>query len=66
MKLTEMQIRATVSAMRAANVPPLVLDTKKLVHLANYASPYGDVFELHDEAYRVETTEGVFLVPADR
>ena len=44
MKLNEEQIRSTVEAMKAQGVAPITLTTRKMVRLANAASPFGERF----------------------
>ena len=64
MKLTQEQIRSTVEAMKAQDVPPITLTTQKMVRLANEASPFGDRFWMLQKVYRVETDNGSFVVRA--
>lgn len=63
MQMTREQILQTVAVMKEQGVKPIKLTTRKMVRLANEASPFGDRFWLLQNVYRVETADGAFVVP---
>lgn len=63
MLMTKEQIQSMVTELKKQEVPPITLSTRKMVRLANEASPFGDRFYLLQKVYRVETVGGAFVVP---
>ena len=63
MKMTKEQIMESVAVLKQQKVKPITLSTRKMVRLANEASPFGDRFYLLQKVYRVETVGGAFVVP---
>ena len=64
MKMTKEQIMESVAVLKQQKVKPITLSTRKMVRLANEASPFGDKFFLLQKVYRVETISGSFVVPS--
>ena len=64
MKMTKEQIMESVAVLKQQKVKPITLSTRKMVRLANEASPFGDKFFLLQKVYRVETIGGSFVVPS--
>ena len=62
MQLTHEQIRETVEYMKQNDVQPITLSTKRMVTLANKASPFGERFYLLQKVYQVKTSQGSFVV----
>lgn len=64
MQMTREQIQEVIRVMNQQGEKPITLTSKKMVRLANEASPFGDRFYLLQKVYRVETTKGAFVIPA--
>lgn len=63
MLMTKEQIQSMVKKLKENEAKPITLSTRKMVRLANEASPFGDRFYLLQKVYRVETVGGAFVVP---
>ncbi len=63
MLMTKEQIQSIVKNLKEQEAKPITLSTRKMVRLANEASPFGDMFYLLQKVYRVETVGGAFVVP---
>lgn len=63
MLMTKEQIQSIVKNLKEQEAKPITLSTRKMVRLANEASPFGDRFYLLQKVYRVETVGGAFVVP---
>lgn len=61
--MTKEQIQSIVKNLKEQEAKPITLSTRKMVRLANEASPFGDRFYLLQKVYRVETVGGAFVVP---
>ena len=62
MEMTLDQIKATVAYLKEHEVKPITLTTRKMVRLANQASPFGHRFYMLQKVYRVDTKDGSFVV----
>lgn len=65
MLMTKEQIQSIVKKLKEQEAKPITLSTRRMVRLANEASPFGDRFYLLQKVYRVETVGGAFVVGAD-